>query len=87
MVMFERPDQPHDDDLIDEVAAFPPLPPARLPAEIRAPINYNRDVLGVDVTTTREENQSINMDVFNIGIDRKCEVSFWDRCYEHNFYV
>jgi hypothetical protein len=58
MVMFERPDQPHDDDLIDEVAAFPPLPPARLPAEIRAPINYNRDVLGVDLAV-RKQDQSV----------------------------
>ena len=55
MVMFERPDQPHDDDLIDEV---PPLPPARLPAEIRAPINYNRDVLGVDLAV-RKQDQSV----------------------------
>ena len=60
MVMFERPDQPHDDDLIDEVAAFPPLPPARLPAEIRAPINYNRDVLDVNVAI-RKQIQSIYM--------------------------
>lgn len=68
MVMFERPDQPHDDDLIDEVAAFPPLPPARLPAEIRAPINYNRDVLEVEITL-RKQIQSICVYILSSGID------------------
>ena len=75
MVMFERPDQPHDDDLIDEVAAFPPLPPARLPAEIRAPINYNRDVLEVEITL-RKQNQSICVYILSIGIDARSGAPF-----------
>ena len=76
MVMFERPDQPHDDDLIDEVAAFPPLPPARLPAEIRAPVNYNRDALKVH-STMRMHIQSRYIYVVNITIDGENQQSLW----------